>query len=208
VRPGPRSARASGAREARRVEAVVFDVGETLVDETNMWTRVARAGGLTPFTLMAGLGATIALGRPHDDVWELLDVEHPDGAWTMDDWYADALPAIARLRAAGYGVFAAGNTPELVERELAPHFDGVGTAARWGVWKPAPAFFERVAELADVPAAKIAYVGDRVDTDVLPALAAGMVAVHIRRGPWGHLQSPPEDALRIRSLDELPAALP
>ena len=36
------------------VEAVVFDVGETLVDETNMWTRVAAAGGVTPFTLMAG----------------------------------------------------------------------------------------------------------------------------------------------------------
>ena len=26
------------------VEAVVFDIGETLVDETNMWTRVAEAG--------------------------------------------------------------------------------------------------------------------------------------------------------------------
>jgi spermidine synthase len=41
-----------------------------------------------------------------------------------------------------------------------------------------------------------------------PALAAGLVAVHIRRGPWGHLEEPPPDAVRIRSLDELPAALP
>jgi FMN phosphatase YigB (HAD superfamily) len=51
-------------------------------------------------------------------------------------------------------------------------------------------------------------VGDRVDNDVEPALAAGMTAVHVRRGPWGHLQQPPPGAIRIRSLDELPEALP
>jgi HAD superfamily hydrolase (TIGR01509 family) len=190
------------------VEAVVFDVGETLVDETGMWTRVARAGGLTPFTLMAGLGATIALERPHDDVWDVLGVDRPEGTWALDDWYPDALPAVARLRAAGYGVFASGNVPEVVEAGLGPHFDGVASAARWGVWKPEPGFFERVVDLAGVAAAKIAYVGDRVDNDVLPARAAGMVAVHIRRGPWGYLQTPPQDAIRIRSLDELPAVLP
>ena len=189
------------------VEAVVFDVGETLVDETGMWTRVAEAGGVTPFTLMAGLGATIALGRHHDDVWELLGIEHPAGTWTMDEWYPDALPAIVRLREAGYGVYASGNAPELVERDLAPHFDGVASAARWGVWKPDAAFFERVVGLAGVPPAKIAYVGDRVDYDVAPALAAGMAAVHVRRGPWGHLQTPPAAAIRIQSLDELPAVL-
>jgi hypothetical protein len=35
-----------------------------------------------------------------------------------------------------------------------------------------------------------------------------MVSVHIRRGPWGYLLEPPPEAIRIRSLDELPAALP
>ena len=34
-----------------------------------------------------------------------------------------------------------------------------------------------------------------------------MVAVHIRRGPWGYLQEPPADAIRIASLDELPEVL-
>jgi HAD superfamily hydrolase (TIGR01509 family) len=189
------------------VEAVVFDVGETLVDETNMWTRVALSAGLTPFTLMAGLGATIALERDHNDVWELLGIEHPEGTWTMDDWYGDALPCLTSLRSAGYGVFASGNVPAFVEEDLAPHFDAVASAARWGVWKPDPAFFERVRDLVGLPADRIAYVGDRVDNDVLPALAAGMVAVHIRRGPWGYLQRPPAGALRIASLAELTAVL-
>jgi HAD superfamily hydrolase (TIGR01509 family) len=190
------------------VEAVVFDVGETLVDETGMWTRVAEAAGVTPFTLMAGLGATIALERPHDDVWELLGIEQPAGTWVMDDWYIDALPCIARLRAAGYGVYASGNVPAFTEDELRPHFDEVASAERWGVWKPEPEFFARVVDLAGVAADKIAYVGDRVDNDVAPAIAAGMVGVHIRRGPWGYLQLPPEQAIRIDSLDELPEALP
>jgi FMN phosphatase YigB (HAD superfamily) len=76
------------------------------------------------------------------------------------------------------------------------------------VQKPSPEFFARLAEDVGRPNAEIAYVGDRVDNDVEPALAAGMVAVHVRRGPWGHLQEPPPRAIRIRSLDELPEALP
>jgi FMN phosphatase YigB (HAD superfamily) len=186
---------------------VVFDVGETLVDETNMWTRVAEAGGVTPFTLMAGLGATIALGRHHDDVWGLLGIEHPPGSWTLDDWYPDALPCIARLRAAGFRVCASGNTPSFVEEDLRGYVDAVGSSETWGVHKPDPAFFARVVELAGVEAGMIAYVGDRADNDVGPAIAAGMVGVHIRRGPWGHLQEPPAGAIRITSLDELPGAL-
>ena len=188
------------------VEVIVFDVGETLVDETNMWIRVAEAGGVTPFTLMAGLGATIALARPHDEVWELLGIEQPAGTWALEDWYPDALPCVARLRAAGFRVCASGNTPAFVENDLRPRFDAVGSSESWGVHKPDEGFFVRVAELAGVEPGKIAYVGDRVDNDVGPAIAAGMVGVHVRRGPWGHLQEPPAAAIRIGSLDELPEA--
>ena len=188
------------------VEAVVFDVGETLVDENSMWTRAAEAAGVTPFTLMAGLGATIALERPHSDVWALLGLDPPEGSWVMDDWYPDGRPCLERLRAAGYRVCACGNTPAFVEQELAPLVDAVASSEGLGVWKPDPTFFARVVELAGVSAERIAYVGDRVDNDVAPAIAAGMVGVHIRRGPWGYLQKPPVGATRIDSLDELPGA--
>jgi len=190
------------------VEAVVFDVGETLVDETNMWIRAAGAGGVTPFTLMAALGVTIAESRPHGDVWGLLGIEPPPGSWTNADWYPDALPCIARLRAAGLRVCASGNTPAFVEDDLRAVVDAVGSSASWGAEKPSPEFFARVVDLAGVPAERIAYVGDRVDNDIEPALAAGMVAVHVRRGPWGYLHTTPEGAIRIESLDELPGVLP
>ena len=190
------------------VEAVVFDVGETLVDETQMWTRAAENAGVTPFTLMGVLGGLAARGEHHDNVWRILEVEHPEGTWTMDDWYPDALPCIARLRESGLRVCASGNTPRFVEDGLRAQVDAVASSASWGVHKPDPAFFARVVELAGVAPEKIAYVGDRVDNDVAPAIAAGMVGVHIKRGPWGHLQEPPASAIRIRSLDELPAVLP
>jgi FMN phosphatase YigB (HAD superfamily) len=190
------------------VEAVVFDVGETLVDETAMWMEAAENAGVTPFTLMGVLGGLAARGQHHNDVWGILGVEHPAGTWTLDDWYPDALPCIERLRTAGYRVGAAGNSPTFVEEALRAQVDVVGSSESWGVHKPDPRFYERVANLAGVGPAKIAYVGDRVDNDIEPALAAGMVAVHIRRGPWGHLHEPPPGAIRIRSLDELPAVLP
>jgi FMN phosphatase YigB (HAD superfamily) len=193
---------------AVRVEVVVFDVGETLIDETMMWTRAAAAAGVTPFTLMGVLGATIAQGRHHDETWDVLGVEHPAATWEEADWYPDALPCLERLRAAGYRVCAVGNTPQFVEEELGRRVEVLGSSQRWQLWKPDPAFFARIAAVVDAEPARIAYVGDRVDNDVAPALAAGFVAVHVRRGPWGYLHEPPAEAIRIRSLDELPAALP
>jgi FMN phosphatase YigB (HAD superfamily) len=188
------------------VKAVVFDVGETLVDETGMWERAADAAGVPRFTLMGVLGGLAAVGRRHSDVWDVLGVEHPASGWEGADFYADALPCLERLRGSGFVVGAIGNTPAAVEQVMSDHVDLVGSSARWGVEKPQPAFFARIAAEASLAPAEIAYVGDRVDNDVVPALAAGMVAVHIRRGPWGHLHEPPPEAIGIRTLDELPAA--
>jgi HAD superfamily hydrolase (TIGR01509 family) len=189
------------------VKAVVFDVGETLIDETGMWERAADAAGVPRFTLMGILGGLAARREHHRRAWELLDVEPPASTWDRGDFYPDALPAIEALRARGLRVCAVGNTPAAMEELLREHVEVLGSSERWGVEKPAPEFFTRIASETGLPEAAIAYVGDRVDNDVEPALATGMVAVHIRRGPWGYLHEPPSGALRVRSLDELPEAL-
>lgn len=187
--------------------AVIFDVGETLVNETGLWERAADAAGVPRFTLMGILGGLAARGERHSRVWELLGVEKPASTFEPEDFYPDALPCVAALRSRGLLVGAVGNTPAEFEDVLREHVDLVGSSERWGVEKPSPAFFERVVDESGAPAGEIAYVGDRVDNDVEPALAAGLVAVHIRRGPWGHLHEPPVGAVRIRSLGELPEAL-
>jgi FMN phosphatase YigB (HAD superfamily) len=64
-----------------------------------------------------------------------------------------------------------------------------------------------VIEAASLEPQQIAYVGDRVDNDVIPARAAGIWTFLIRRGPWGRAQwtwpEANEAHHRIESLGEL-----
>jgi HAD superfamily hydrolase (TIGR01549 family) len=178
------------------VKAVVFDVGETLVDETRQWEEVADASGVPRFTYMALAGAAIARGEPPVR-------EHRAAPFTEADLYPDVLPCLRALRERGVRVGAVGNMSTDNESFLAPHVDFVTSSERWGVLKPAPEFFARVCEATGYDPPHVAYVGDRVDNDVAPALEFGMVAVHIKRGPWGHLHATPAGARRIDSLLEL-----
>jgi FMN phosphatase YigB (HAD superfamily) len=156
---------------------------------------------------MGVVGGLAARGEHHRRAWELLGVPQPRASWDADDFYPDALPCLEELRRRGLRVGAVGNTLTEAEDLLREHVDLVGSSARWGVEKPAPAFFDRVVAECRVDAGEIAYVGDRVDNDVDPALQAGLLAVHVRRGPWGHLHEPPAAALRVDSLAELPDVL-
>lgn len=206
---------------------VCFDVGETLIDETRHWAGWADWLGVTQLTFFAALGATIAERRDHRELFQLLHpgfdlaaaraarlaAGQPEG-FGVADLYPDVRPTLARLRAGGLRIAIAGNQRLWAEAALAAiglPADLVAASERWGVHKPSPAFFERLAAEAGVPPAQIAYVGDRLDNDVLPASAAGMLAVFIRRGPWGHIHATwPERAqahAQIEGLDELPALL-
>jgi FMN phosphatase YigB (HAD superfamily) len=89
---------------------------------------------------------------------------------------------------------------------LRPHVDFVGSSERWGVEKPNAGFFAHVLEEAAAPAEEILYVGDRVDNDVVPARAAGLQAIRIRRGAHARTDSP-DGIVTIGSLSELPEAL-
>lgn len=189
------------------MRAVVFDVGETLIDESRLWERAADAAGVPRFTLMGIVGGLAARGEHHRRAWEILGVEKPPASWGAEDFYPDALPCLRELRQRGLRVGAVGNTLTEAEDLLRDDVDLVGSSARWGVEKPAAAFFERIVSECGVAPQEIAYVGDRVDNDIEPALAAGMAAVHVRRGPWGHLHEPPQRALRVSSLVELPGVL-
>jgi len=89
--------------------------------------------------------------------------------------------------------------------------DQVATSAGWGVAKPDPAFCARVTSEVGTAREHIAYVGGHVRNDVLPARGAGMLAVHLRRGPWGVIHAHwPEAAqahFRLTSLGMITVAL-
>lgn len=102
------------------VQAIVFDVGETLVDESRSWTTQAERAGVTPFALMGTLGALIARDRDHRGVWDVLGVERPAEPPSIDqaDLYPDALSCLQAARDAGLVVGIAGNQPSGVEAQL------------------------------------------------------------------------------------------
>lgn len=198
------------------LKAVFFDVGETLVDEERWWRELAERSGLQPHVVWAALGVTIERGEEHDALWGHLGIGRPDGWWhglaySLDDLYPDAIDCLERMQALGLLVGIVGNQTEALERwarEAALPADVISSSSSLGVRKPDIRFFELVVELAGCLPGEIAYIGDRVDNDVLPAAAAGLVSVHVRRGPWGRLQpTPPEAALGVDDLASLPEAL-
>ncbi len=198
------------------LKAVVFDVGETLVDEEQWWRGLADREGLQPHVVWAALGVTIERGEEHTELWSHLGMERPPRWWSeiaysLEDLYPDALDCLRGVSELGLRVGVVGNQSAALEewaRASALPADVISSSASLGVRKPDPAFFARVVELVECQADEVAYVGDRVDNDVLPAAAAGLVAVHIRRGPWGRLQrTPPEAALGLDDLASLPEAL-
>jgi FMN phosphatase YigB (HAD superfamily) len=196
-----------------QLRAVFLDVGETLVNEDRYWREVAARAGLEPHVVTAALGVAIARGEEHTAIWSHLGVERPESvgevSYTEADLYPDAVPCLEALRGLGLRVGLAGNQSAVLERWTREtlHVPIVGSSASWGARKPDPAFFARMLAEAGCAAGELAYVGDRVDNDVVPALAAGFVAVHVRRGPWGRLQQAPDDALVVDSLAQLPDAL-
>ena len=198
------------------LRAAVFDVGETLVDEERWWRELSERAGLQPHVVWAALGVTIERGEEHTALWGHLRMDSPAKWWTevaysLDDLYPDALACLERIRAMGLRVGIIGNQTEALEawaHEAALPADVISSSASLGVRKPDPAFFTRVAELMECRPDEVAYVGDRVDNDVLPAARAGLLAVHVRRGPWGRLQLTPDEAtLGLDDLASLPDAL-
>lgn len=209
------------------IRAVCFDVGETLIDETRHWLDWAAFLGVPAMTLFTTIGMVMERGQSLRRVFEIfrpdLDIsqvrkQRAEQGWLYDflpeDLYPDALPCLTTLRAKGYKVLIAGNQPIESEAALARlnlPADLIASSGGWGIAKPDPRFFAKVAEAANEPPEAIAYVGDRLDNDVLPSRQAGMTAVFLRRGPWGwmHAEAPAiEQAhIRLENLLELPDRL-
>lgn len=207
-----------------RIDAVFFDVGETIVDETREYGTWADWLGVSRHTFSAVFGAVIARGGDYRETFQFfrpgfdlatererrVRAGEPE-SFSEENLYADARPCLAKLRRIGMRVGLAGNQTaraEQVLKSLDLPVDVIGTSDGWGVEKPSAAFFERLIEEAVCPAASVLYVGDRLDNDIGPAQRSGISTAVIRRGPWGFILD--DDAVsnrclfRLEGLAELP----
>ena len=215
-------------RVAVVIRAVVFDVGECLVDESREYGTWADWLGMPRHTFSAVFGAVIAKGLDYRETFQIFEPrfdldkarqERADAGqpelFGEDDLYPDVRPALAQLRADGLWVGIAGNQTVRaggILRELGLPADMIATSDDWGVSKPDPGFFRRMLEVTPASPNEILYVGDRLDNDIRPAAGLGLRTALIRRGPWGIIQQgDPEaervPAMRIDSLAELPGRI-
>src|SRR5579884_1023747 len=108
--------------------AVVFDVGETLFDETRLWRLWATWLGIPDDQLLLALGSAIDRGDHHLRAIELFRPgfnlnsarEERRRAGVPDqfeptDLYPDVEPCFRRLRQDGVRIAVAGNQPEGIE---------------------------------------------------------------------------------------------
>jgi putative hydrolase of the HAD superfamily len=100
--------------------------------------------------------------------------------------FDDTLPALARLREAGYRVGLVSNWSwglhEILDHTgLVTQLDCAVVSARAGYRKPHPAIYRQALAAIGLPAASVLFVGDSPKADIEGPLAAGMTPVHIDR---------------------------
>jgi FMN phosphatase YigB (HAD superfamily) len=157
------------------IKAVVFDVGETLVDETREYGAWADWLGVPRHTFSAMFGAVIALGKDYRETFQYfrpgfdltterqrrVDAGRPE-TFTEQNLYSDARPCLSRLKEQGIWVGVAGNQTKRaggILRDLDLPADMIATSDDWGVEKPDVRFFHAVVEATGVPPGEIVYVG-------------------------------------------------
>jgi putative hydrolase of the HAD superfamily len=160
---------------------------------------------------MAGFGYTFESDAAAESWFETYLLEYVR-AWTLFD---DALPCLAALTAAGVRIGMITNgipsfqQPKLDTLELAAHFEHVVTSGEFGVAKPDPAIFLHACGLFGIAPSEALYVGDRLHTDALGAVGAGLTGVWLDRNGAASADELAEAAASgahvIRTLDELPA---
>lgn len=202
------------------IKAVFFDVGETLVNEERQWGLWADWLGVTRFTFFAVMGAVIAQNLHHSKVFEIIkpgfdrraaNLERqragiPD-EMQLSDFYPDAIGCLQALQSRGYKVGLSGNQPARAEKLLTSYglpVNYLASSSSWGIEKPDLRFFQKILEITMLEPFEVAYVGDRLDNDILPALELGLKAIFVRRGPWGFVHATrPEVSRASLQLDSL-----
>lgn len=175
----------------RMIQWIFFDIGSTLVDETTAYRH--RVADMMDET-----------GLPYDEVYHTMLRYYRLGqkgdkataeryGLTLTPWhsedevpYPDAVDCLRRLhRIFHIGVIAnqAPGTEERLRRfGLLPFIDLIVASAEEGVAKPDPMIFQIALERAHCEPEHAVMIGDRLDNDIAPANAIGMMTVRIKQG--------------------------
>ena len=171
---------------------IFFDVGSTLVDETQAYDHRARE-------MLSGTDISFREFREKRIEFAKQGLDGNSEAiryyglkktpWHSEDemLFTDTADTLRYLKERGYqlGVIAnqlPGTAKRLEAWGISRYFDVIAASAELGVAKPDPAIFTEALKMAGCRPEESAMVGDRMDNDIVPAKAVGMTTVWIKKG--------------------------
>ena len=201
-------------RNNRKAEWLFFDLGSTLIDETEVYAqRFLETVHGTDVSVLAFRDTAVRFwtqgldGYPQAAAfYHLAKAPWRSEYERLFDGCADIL---GELKKRGYrlGVIAnqvAGTAERLRDRNLLQFFDVIASSAELGMEKPDPRIFLWALAQADCLPQNAVMIGDRIDNDVLPAKALGMRTVHVLTGPAAVYAPDPDPAdAVVSSLSDL-----
>lgn len=188
----------------KQIKWLFFDMGSTLLDETQsckVWFQNASkliGGALSAHEIEQEYRAGMRRGVPslssHLKTFGLTGADTA-GLYPaeMDIPYPETANVLLHL-SQNYklGIIAnqnAGSEERLLRFGLRQYFDVITASAEAGFKKPDPRIFSLALRQADCQPSDAAMIGDRLDNDIFPAKALGLMTVRILQG-YGSLQIP------------------
>lgn len=174
------------------IKWIFFDVGSTLVDETEAYDHRVRdmiAGTPISFEEFDRMRTALAVQGCDGNSAAIRYFHLKKTPWHSEDevLYADTDAALQSLRERGFhlGIIAnqaPGTVQRLEDWGVLKYFDRVFASAEMGIAKPNRAIFKKALDVAGCQPEESVMVGDRLDNDIAPAKAVGMKTVWLRKG--------------------------
>lgn len=191
-----------------------FDLGSTLIDETEAYARrIAETVAETDVSAAAFTETASRFWAQGSDGYKealaFYGLEKAPWRSEYERPYPDCAAVLRALRDRGYRLGVIANQQPGTERrlrkwDLLRYFDVIVASTECGVAKPKPEIFLYALRQAECLPEDAVMVGDRIDNDILPARALGMQTVRLLSGPAAVDARPDPSDLTLRSLSELP----
>lgn len=174
-----------------KIKWIFFDVGSTLVDETEAYDHRVRdmiEGTNISFSDFNSKRIELAKQGFDGNSEAIKYFGLKKTPWHTEDEipFDDAIETLYLLKRRGYNLGVIANQVEGTAQRLEIWgllhcFDVLATSAELGIAKPDKLIFEKAFELAGCRPQNSVMVGDRLDNDIIPAKALGMRTVWIRK---------------------------
>lgn len=176
----------------KKVKWIFFDVGTTLIDETEAYNhRIRDAIDGTDISFQQFNKKRIFFAKQNlkGDLEAIKYFGLLQTPWHKEDEvpYPNSEEILMYLYSHGYkiGIIAnqsLGTAKRLEKWGLLKYIDVVASSAELGVAKPDRAIFDKALEMAECTTQEAVMIGDRLDNDISPAKKLGMKTIWVRQG--------------------------